>query len=136
MKGRPTKGHKAKSKTRNRSKAAKATRARSSKSKKTSKASKARQAAPRRKVTRKLARRSTKATSKTGGRSRVRQDVFGEGNYTASREFRQEQTGFVRRNKNRIPEMGEDAAKALEGREGNELRQAEESARAHSVGED
>jgi hypothetical protein len=42
----------------------------------------------------------------------------------------------VRRNKDKIPEMGQRAATALEGDEGNELREAEESARSHAAGEE
>lgn len=62
--------------------------------------------------------------------------VFGEGNYTASREFRRDQTQFVRRNRDKIPEMGQRAATALEGEEGSELKQAEENARSHAAGEE
>jgi hypothetical protein len=67
---------------------------------------------------------------------RARKEVFGEGNYTASREFRSEQTGFVRRNKNRIRQMGEEAAKTFDGSEGNDLRQAEDMIRSHSAGDE
>jgi hypothetical protein len=89
-------------------------------------------------------KRSAPARKKTGrqttarGRTpaRARKEVFGEGNYTASREFRSEQTGFVRRNKNRIPQMGEEAAKALDSSEGEDLRQAEDTARSHSAGDE
>jgi hypothetical protein len=62
----------------------------------------------------------------------ARKEVFGEGNYTASREFRDQETKFVRRNKSKIESMGEEAEAALEGAEGGELEQAEEEARSHS----
>ncbi|HEX3666780.1 MAG TPA: hypothetical protein VHU23_16260 [Rhizomicrobium sp.] len=62
----------------------------------------------------------------------ARKEVFGEGNYTASREFRDAQTGFVRRNRNEIESMGEKAEAALEGDEGEELEEAEDEARSHS----
>jgi hypothetical protein len=73
------------------------------------------------------AKRSTKRTVRP-----VRKDVFGEGNYTASREFRDQQTDFVRRNKDRIEPLGEEAEAALEGAEGSELEEAENEARSHS----
>jgi hypothetical protein len=59
-------------------------------------------------------------------------DVAGEGNYSASRRFRKSETDFVKRNKARIPGMGKAAEAALEGAEGNELRAAEDEARAHA----
>jgi hypothetical protein len=59
-------------------------------------------------------------------------DVKGEGNYSASRRFRKAETDFVKRNKAKIPEMGKEAEAALEGAEGNELRAAEDEARAHA----
>jgi hypothetical protein len=83
----------------------------------------AKKATPRKTTARKTARRSPQVAGK---------EVFGEGNYTASREFRREQTGFVRRNRNRIPELGEKAEQALEGPEGRDLEAAEDNARAHS----
>jgi hypothetical protein len=142
MKGRPGKGRKTKS----RSKAAKATRGRSSKSKKASKSRKTSKTAAKRKTARKQAAPGRKkagrkkASAKTARsktpRGRQSGDVLGEGNYTASREFRRQETGFVQRNKDRIAERGEQAAEALERSEGSsELRQAEETARAHSAGD-
>jgi hypothetical protein len=149
MRGRPVKGRKAKSRT----KAAKTTRGRSSKSKKApKKKAPKKKASKSRKTSKAVAKRTTtarkraaparkkagrKTGSRTSGRGRVRKEVLGEGNYTAAREFRREQTQFVRRTKGKIPEMGEQAAAALEGGEGTELlREAEESARSHSAGED
>lgn len=137
MKGRTGKGRKTKS----RSKAAKTARGRSAKSKKASKSRKTSNSRVKRKVGRKQAPAKKKAARKTGSRAsavrgRARKNVLGEGNYAASREFRQEETSFVRRNRNRIPALGQQAAAALEGIEGNELRQAEATARSHSAGED
>jgi hypothetical protein len=74
-----------------------------------------------------VAKRSTKRTPRS-----ARKEVFGEGNYTASREFRDQQTDFVRRNRNRIESPGEEAEAALEGNEGPKLEEAEEEARSHS----
>src|SRR5437016_3289553 len=136
MRGRPSTGRKTKS----RAKAAKSARGRSSKSKKASKSRKTTKTAEKRKTSRKQPARATKKTSRKmsarAPRGRQRAEVFGEGNYTASREFRRGQAGFARRNKRPIPETGEQAAEALEGSEGNASRQAEEPARAHSAGEE
>jgi hypothetical protein len=139
MRGRPAKGRKTKSKAKSRTKAAKSARARSTKSKKASKSRKTSKAAAKRTTGHKRTaparkKASRKATAQRPARLRRREDVLGEGNYTASREFRRGQTQFVRRNKDKIPEMGQQAANALEGTEGDELRQAEESARSHAAG--
>ncbi|HEX3430836.1 MAG TPA: hypothetical protein VHT03_08115 [Rhizomicrobium sp.] len=132
MPGRSTKGRKAKSRT----KAAKVTRGRSSKSKK-SKTRKTTKAAKRKTGRKQTARGTSKTSGKSGSRassrSRQRENVLGES--TASREFRRDQTGFVRRNRGRVPQRGERAG-ALEGSEGNELRTADEIAHAHSAGDE
>jgi hypothetical protein len=93
----------------------------------------AKKAAPRR--TKAASRKTTakRATRKKNGGSR---NIPGEGNYTASRNFRSEQEGFVRKNKRRIPEMGKEAEAALEGPQGGELRSAEDSARERGEGMD
>ena len=57
--------------------------------------------------------------------------MFGEGNYTAAREFRKDEENFVRANRSRIPQMGREAEAALDGPEGEELRAAEAETRAH-----
>jgi len=59
-------------------------------------------------------------------------EVLGEGNYTAAREFRENQTNFVQRNKSQISELGKQAERALDGSEGNELRRAEAETRSHA----
>jgi hypothetical protein len=95
-------------------------------------------AAPKKAVARKTAARKSVAKKATAKRTTrrapraTRKEVFGEGNYTASREFRDQETAFVRRNRNKIEAMGEEAEAALEGDEGEELEQAEEEARSHS----
>jgi hypothetical protein len=73
------------------------------------------------------AKRTTKPTPRA-----TRKEVFGEGNYTASREFRDQQTDFVRRNRNKIESLGKEAEAALEGGEHEEFEEAEEEARSHS----
>jgi hypothetical protein len=74
--------------------------------------------------------RKTPTTKRT--RRPVAKEIFGEGNDTAAREFRREQTGFARRNRDNIPAMGQGAAAALDGEEGAQLEEAEDQARAHS----
>jgi len=80
----------------------------------------------------------TAKTRAKPSRRRPTSDVPGEGNYTASRRFRRGQTEFVRRNRDKIPSLGEEAEAALEGEEGATLERAEERARArgHSPGEE
>lgn len=59
-------------------------------------------------------------------------EQFGEGNYTAARNFRRDEEEFVHANKGRVEAMGQDAEKALDGAEGEELHRAEREARDHS----
>jgi histone H1/5 len=126
---RSVKASKAKKPARKAAKAAK-----KSKVKKASKrpaARKAKKAAAKRPVAKKAVAKKSTAKKKAPAR-KARRDVIGEGNYTASREFNKEQTDFVKRNKAKIPEMGHEAEKALEGPEGTALRAAEDEARAHA----
>ncbi|GEM_PF-7005108 len=67
---------------------------------------------------------------KTGGKTRARKEIFGEGNYTATRNFDRAEKAFVKRNRSRIPELGKEAEKALEGPEGPQLQEAEQEAAA------
>jgi hypothetical protein len=62
----------------------------------------------------------------------ARKEVLGEGNYTASRNFRKSEIAFVQRNKKRIPGLGQAAEAALDGPEGKDLLAAEAEARGHS----
>jgi hypothetical protein len=75
-------------------------------------------------------RATRKPESKTGG-----DNIHGEGNYEASRNFRSEQTDFVKRNRRKIAKMGKEAEAALDGREGDELREAEAEASSHAAGQ-
>jgi hypothetical protein len=89
---------------------------------------------------RKQTRRATRSTA-TRRKRKVQpetegQEVYGEGNYTASRNFRRAEEGFVRRHKRNIAKMGKEAETALEGPEGRELNEAEEEARSHAAGEE
>ena len=55
---------------------------------------------------------------------------MGEGDYAASKSFLKDQASFVEKNKANIPAMGKAAEKALEGPEGDALRDAEAAAAA------
>jgi len=70
-----------------------------------------------------------KAKAKKAG---VKKKAVGEGDYTASRSFLKDQSGFVAKNKAKIPDMGKAAEAALDGPEGNALREAEATAAARS----
>jgi hypothetical protein len=74
--------------------------------------------APARKA-KKPAKKSTKKTK-------------GEGDYAASRAFLKDQSGFVGKNKARIAGLGKAAEMALEGPQGDALRDAEATAAARS----
>ncbi|HEY8948607.1 MAG TPA: hypothetical protein VIM56_06960 [Rhizomicrobium sp.] len=123
----------AKKKKRKAAKAAKSKRPATRKAKKSKKAKKAvkvRKAA-KRPAAKKAKRPAAKAKKRAAPKARKTKDVIGEGNYTAAREFRRDEEAFVRANRSRIPEMGKAAERALEGPEGDDLREAEQEARAH-----
>ena len=54
----------------------------------------------------------------------------GEGNADASRRYDAKLEKFVKDRKSEIPHLAEDAERALDGPEGDELRKAEEIGRA------
>jgi hypothetical protein len=56
--------------------------------------------------------------------------VHGEGNYAASRDYDERVGKFVSEKKSEIPKYAKDAEKALEGAEGDKLREAEEMGKA------
>ncbi|MGE0224284.1 MAG: hypothetical protein AB7F35_26130 [Acetobacteraceae bacterium] len=58
----------------------------------------------------------------------------GEGNKTAAREYNQAQKDFV--NSGKVEGAAEQAARDVDGPEGEALRRAEEKGKAHSHGED
>ena len=109
---------KKKKKARKAVKAAKAKRP-AAKAKKSKKAKKAK-----RPVAKKAKRPAAKA------RKAKTKDVIGEGNYTASRNFRKEETSFIRNNREEIARKAKEAERALEGPEGDELRRADEESGA------
>jgi hypothetical protein len=101
--------------------AAKARRAPTKKSKaKKSRAKKSRKAAAPRKA------------KKAAPRKKKKQQI-GEGDYAASRTFLKDQANFVKKNKARIPAMGKEAERALDGPEGDSLRAAEQEAMNRST---
>ena len=61
-----------------------------------------------------------------------KKQIVGEGDYAASAKFDADQAGFVKRNKASIPALGKAAEAALEGPEGDALRDAEARAAGRS----
>lgn len=56
---------------------------------------------------------------------RASPSVEGEGSYTAARDYQKAVRGFVEKNKDKIDDLAADAEHALDGAEGDELRNAE-----------
>ncbi len=79
---------------------------------------------------RKAAKKPVKAKAKAPAPKKKQNK--GEGDYEASRAFLKDQAGFVKKNKAKIPAMGQEAEKALDGPEGELLRAAEATAAARS----
>lgn len=129
---------KKKKKAKKASKAVKAKKAPAKKSPKKSKAKKAKKAAKRpAKKAKKTAKKAVKAAAqkapaKKAKKPAAKKKTVGEGDYAASKSFLKDQSSFVEKNKASIPAMGQAAEKALEGPEGNALREAEASAAAGS----
>jgi hypothetical protein len=71
----------------------------------------------------------------TGGKKKPVTREFGEGNYKASKRFRDSEEAFVKKNKSKIPGLGKAAEDALDGPEGASLRAAEASAASHAAGQ-
>lgn len=116
-------------------------------SKKAKKAKKAKKTA--RKAAKKAAKKSKKKTVKAAKKSAPRKaakkpapkkaakkakkkQIVGEGDYQASRTFLKDQSSFVKKNKDKIPDLGKEAEAALEGPQGDALREAEATAAARS----
>ena len=78
--------------------------------------------------------RAIKAVKKavTPAKPKKKKRVVGEGDYVASRKFDTDQAGFVKKNKARIPALGKAAEAALDGPEGDSLRDAEAQAAGRS----
>jgi hypothetical protein len=87
----------------------------------------------------KKAKKSAKAAAKKAPAKKAKakkapakKKAIGEGDYAASRSFLKDQSGFVAKNKAKIPAMGKAAEAALDGPQGDELREAEATAAARS----
>jgi hypothetical protein len=116
--------------------------ARKKKAKRAAKPKKAKKAAARKstKKSKKAAKQPAKKKVKAVARKaparkaakKPSKKTIGEGDYAASRAFLKDQSGFVGKNKAKIPAMGKEAEKALEGPEGASLREAEATAAARS----
>jgi len=92
-----------------------------------------RKAASRKAASKPARKTASKATKKAAKKAPVRRkQVVGEGDYEASRAFLNDQAGFVKKNKARIPKLGKEAEAALEGPEGASLLAAEAQARSHA----
>ncbi len=101
------------------------------------KAKKAKKAPARKtKKTKKTARKTAKAAAKKApakkAKKAAKKPKVGEGDYAASRSFLKDQSGFVKKNKAKIPAMGRAAEEALDGPQGAALRDAEATAAARS----
>ena len=88
------------------------------------------------KKAKKPAKKTVKAAAKKAKAKKApakkKKQIVGEGDYAASKSFLKDQSGFVEKNKAKIPAMGHEAEKALDGPEGDSLREAEASAAARS----
>jgi hypothetical protein len=104
------------------------------KKKKKTKAAKARRAPTGKSKVKKAGKASkTKAPAKKTMKAPPRKkQMVGEGDYAASKNFLKDQSSFVAKNKAKIAGLGKAAEKALDGPEGDGLREAEATAAARS----
>lgn len=70
----------------------------------------------------------------TDDTKRKHPELEGEGNYTAAREYDAQVEKTVKSGK--VEQKAKEAKRAVEGREGAELRRAEEEGKRHAHGED
>ena len=56
----------------------------------------------------------------------------GEGSYEGTRDYDERTREFLAKKGKDVPQLAKDAAKALDGKEGDELRKAEEEGKAHA----
>lgn len=101
------------------------------KSKKTAKKS-AKQPAKKAKKSVKAAAKKAPAKKAKAKKAPAKKKTIGEGDYQASRAFLKDQSSFVAKNKAKIPAMGKAAEAALDGPQGDALREAEATAAARS----
>lgn len=116
-------------------KAKKAKKAKPAKAKKPAKKSKkktvkaARKAAPKKAAKKPAPKKAAKKTAKP---AKKKKQIVGEGDYQASRTFLKDQSSFVKKNKDKIPALAKEAEAALEGPQGDLLREAEATAASRS----
>ena len=110
-------------------KPAKAAKAKKTPGKKSKPAAKSKK--PKKPVKKTVKPAAKKAPAKKAKKAAKKQTV-GEGDYAASRRFLKDQSGFVEKNKAKIPAMGKAAEAALDGPEGAALRDAEAAAAGRS----
>ena len=110
-------------------KPAKAAKAKKTPAKKSKPAAKSKK--PKKPVKKTVKPAAKKAPAKKAKKAAKKQTV-GEGDYAASRRFLKDQSGFVEKNKAKIPAMGKAAEAALDGPEGAALRDAEAAAAGRS----
>ena len=111
----------------------------SKKAKKAKKTKKTTRKAAKTKRPAKKSKKTVKAAAKRPAPKRAakkakkkKKQIVGEGDYQASRTFLKDESGFVKKNKAKIPAMGKEAEAALEGPQGDMLREAEASAAGRS----
>jgi hypothetical protein len=111
---------------------AKRTPAKKTKAKKTAKrpAKKAAKKASKKKVVKAAAKKAP--AKKAAKKPAKKKQIVGEGDYAATRKFDKDQASFVEKNKAAIPALGKEAEAALDGPEGDELRDAEAAAAGRS----
>lgn len=99
----------------------------------TRKAAKAKKPAKKSKKVVKAAKKAApKKAAKNPAKKAKKKQIVGEGDYQASRAFLKDQSGFVKKNKAKIPALGKEAEAALEGPQGDMLREAEATAAGRS----
>ena len=110
-------------------KAVKKTKAAAKKSKKPSKKAAKK---PTKKAKKSVKAAAKKAPAKKAKKAPAKKKIIGEGDYQASRAFLKDQSGFVAKNKAKIRSLGKAAEAALDGPQGDALREAEATAAARS----
>jgi hypothetical protein len=113
-------------------KAAKPKKAKKAAAKKSKKSSKKAAKKPAKKAKKSAKAAAKKAPAKKAKKASAKKKIIGEGDYQASRAFLKDQSGFVAKNKANIPAMGKAAEAALDGPQGDALRDAEATAAARS----
>lgn len=121
----------AKKKKKKAKKASKAVKAKKTPAKKSPKKAKKAKKAPAKKA-KKVAKAAAKKAPAKKAKRPAKKKTVGEGDYAASRKFDKAEAAFVAKNKAAIPAMGQAAEKALDGPEGDSLRDAEAAGLARS----